>query len=107
MGRLKKLALTLCAVAAVGTTLALLLRASAPQVPSDTWAPTGDMATSRAGSAAALLPDGRVLVTGGTNGTAVTSTAERYSPAAGSFLATPAMQDARANHSATLLADGR
>jgi hypothetical protein len=66
--------------------LALLLRASAPQVPSDAWAPTGDMATNRAGSAAALLADGRVLVTGGGDRTAVTSTTRAVQPDGGRFL---------------------
>ena len=82
--------------------------AQAPTVPSNTWAPTGDMSQARAGAAATLLWDGRVLVTGGLdqNGVA-TASVERYGPAAGSFLGTPSMQMARANHTSTLLPDGR
>src|SRR5438105_3788321 len=87
--------------------LGLLLRASAPDVPSNVWAPTGEMAAARAGAAATLLTDGRVLVTGGVNGSGVLATAERYSPDGGTFLATPPMQFARTQHTSTLLRDGR
>src|SRR5207302_838454 len=76
-------------------------------VPSHVWAPTGEMAAARAGAAATLLTDGRVLVTGGVNGSGVLATAERYSPDGGTFLATPPMQFARAQHTSTLLRDGR
>src|SRR5262249_40353320 len=85
-----------------------LLKADVPSVPSNTWAATSDLAQERAGAASALLYNGYVLVTGGTDATgAVTKTAERYSPAAQGYLATPDMPTARANHSATLLPDGR
>jgi hypothetical protein len=97
-------------VAIVSTLIAsysLLVRASRPQVPSNAWSATGDMALARAGALAVLLPDGRVLVTGGTNEGGVTASVERYSPTAGGFLATPSMENARANHTATMLEDGR
>ena len=69
------------------------LRASAPLVPTNTWATTGDMAQLRAGASAALFPGGRVLITGGIDEHgAVLATAERYSPTSGGFLATPPMQ---------------
>src|SRR5436190_8101567 len=88
--------------------LCLAIFAAAPNVPSNTWAPTGDMSQARAGGAATLLRDGRVLVTGGLdeNGVA-TASVERYGPASGSFVGTPSMQMARANHTSTLLPDGR
>ena len=97
-------------VAIVSTLIAsysLLVRASLPQVPSNAWSATGDMALGRAGASAVLLPDGRVLVAGGTNEGGVTASVERYSPTAGGFLATPSMESARANHTATMLEDGR
>src|SRR5437867_4000543 len=80
---------------------------SNPQVPSNTWAPTGDMAQARAGASGVLMYDGRVLVTGGNDAGGVTASAERYSPSAGGFLSTPPMQITRANHTSTLLLDGR
>src|SRR5260221_13907896 len=84
-----------------------LLRASAPQVPSNSWMGTGEMAAARAGGSGTLLPGGRLLVAGGLSDGGATATADRYSPSGGGFLATPPMQSARANHSATLLPDGR
>src|SRR6266508_471155 len=85
----------------------LLVRASLPQVPSNAWSATGDMALGRAGASAVRLADGRVLVSGGTNEGGVTASVERYSPTAGGFLATPSMENARANHTSTMLEDGR
>ena len=58
-----------------------LITASAPQVPSNTWAPAGDMADARAGASATLLTGGRVLIAGGRTDAGVTASAERYSPA--------------------------
>jgi len=94
----------LTAVVSVGR----LLRASVPQVPSNTWAATGEMAQARAGASSVLLYDGHVLVTGGLDATgASTATAERYAPDGGTFLSTPPMAFQRANHTSTLLSDGR
>jgi hypothetical protein len=106
-------------LAAVVISFGLIGRASVLNVPSNTWAPTGDMTVVRAGASAVLLYDGRVLVTGGlseiTESTETethtylraTASGERFSPTGGSFLDTPPMQSARANHTSTLLPDGR
>ncbi len=68
---------------------------------------TGPMLTQRKHHTATLLADGRVLVTGGDAGGPLAST-ELYDPSgAGSFVAGPALGDARSRHSATMLADGR
>jgi Sigma-70, region 4/Galactose oxidase, central domain len=60
---------------------------------------------------ATALPDGRVLVVGGAVGTAdgstVHSSAEMWDPVAGSFGTVAALGQARFDHTATLLADGR
>lgn len=70
--------------------------------------PTGSLGTARALHSAMLLPDGRVLVTGGTiDGSNATSTAEIYDTSTGQFVPAGEMQVARASHSAVLLTDGR
>src|SRR5436190_1866712 len=100
---------TACA-AAIATVLvgfSLLGRATAPQVPANTWAPTSDMSVARAGASAVLLYDGRMLITGGKTDGGVSASAERFSPTSGAFLSTPSMATARANHTSTLLDDGR
>ena len=65
---------------------------------------TGAMALARQGQTTTPLPDGTVLVAGGTTAADV---AEIYTEGAGTFTATTAMQAARKGHTATLLADGR
>jgi hypothetical protein len=107
------------ATAAVLFSFSLFGRATTPQVPTNSWVPTGDMANVRTGASAALLYDGRVLVTGGItditettdNGpitvTRPTAWAERFSPTGDHFVATATLQNARADHSSTLLPDGR
>jgi hypothetical protein len=79
------------------------------------WKFTGSMATSRRHAAMARLPDGRILVVGGTdttgvNGTAKTfySTAEIYNPATGTWTATGSLKTgARALHTLSLMWGGR
>ena len=49
------------------------------------------LSTARAAAAAAALPDGRVLIVGGTNdGTTILPTAELFDPASNTFTALPA-----------------
>ena len=45
-----------------------------------TWSLTGSMSTARYVHTATLLPDGRVLVSGGANGSAYLASAEIFSP---------------------------
>lgn len=85
----------------------LFLSASSAIVPSGTWAPTGDLAKTRAGAAAVLLSDGVVMIAGGSGPEGRTATVERYNLAGGTFIATASMRTARANHTATVLDDGR
>jgi len=69
---------------------------------------TGSLNTARRGHMATLLPNGKVLVAGGTNApnSALTS-AELYDPASGSWTATGSLNAARLDHTATLLPNGK
>jgi hypothetical protein len=80
------------------------------------FSPTGSLTTARSFQTATLLPDGRVLITGGTGavtGVTMVSTtpclasAEIYDPKTGTFSATGAMTTGRCDQTATLLTDGR
>ena len=75
-----------------------------------TFTATGSMSVGREYQTATLLADGRVLVAGGggdyTNRQFLAS-AELFDPKTGTFSPTGSLTDARTNHMATLLADGR
>ncbi len=69
---------------------------------------TGDLNAARYSHSATSLLDGRVLVVGGTDFPAdMTTTAELYDPANGSWTYTGGVVGLRWAHSATLLANGR
>jgi hypothetical protein len=66
------------------------------------------MATARTRYAVALLPDGRVLIAGGHDGSGKTlASAEQYDPSTGTFTPTDSLAAAREYAVATLLSDGR
>jgi N-acetylneuraminic acid mutarotase len=72
------------------------------------WTATGSMNAARQDPAAALLPKGDVLVTGGAapNGGNSLASAELYDPATGKWSTTGSMTDARFGATATALPDG-
>ena len=73
----------------------------------NTWSSAGHMTEARTGAAAVQLPDGRILITGGSDSNGVPqATAEVYDPASGAFTAAPDMNVPRANHAAILLGSG-
>src|SRR5690242_20177678 len=76
-----------------------------------TWAATGSMNVARTvGYTATVLQNGRVLVAGGVEAgvtMTVTSGAELYNPATGTWAATGSMTTARTGHTATLLPNGQ
>jgi hypothetical protein len=62
----------------------------------------------RAGHTATLLPDGKVLILGGSNAAGILASAELYDPASGQFtLLTNTMTSPRSGHTATLLPNGK
>src|SRR5205823_3466977 len=68
-----------------------------------TWTNTGAMNTNRIGHTATLLPNGKVLVAGGS---ALAASAEIYDPASGTWTNTSPMNSIRSSHTATLLPNG-
>jgi len=70
------------------------------------WAETESLSMARAGHTATLLPDGKVLVVGGSiDDDATARSAELFDPLSGSWTLTSSMASARTGHIATILAD--
>lgn len=98
-------------ISATDTVSSAIAGVSSPiQVAADpnlhSFRPTGDMGTVRKDHTATLLPDGKVLVAGGFDGSAFLASAEIFDPVAGTFTATGTMLAARSSFSAVLLAHG-
>ncbi len=72
-----------------------------------TIAPAGVMGTERSHLTATLLPDGRVIVIGGSTMDEAVASAEIWDPATAAFEPTGSMAEPRESHSATALPDGR
>ena len=75
----------------------------------DAFAPTGSMISARGNHAAALLPDGRVVISGGDGNdpAAPPLGTEIFDPASGQFSSAGDLQAPRDSHSAVTLTDGR
>jgi hypothetical protein len=81
--------------------LLLALLGASSYAETGTFTATGSMTAPRASHTATLLPNGKVLIAGGS------STVELYDPSTGSFTATGTMTASNYVVSATLLPDGR
>jgi len=72
------------------------------------FASTGAMTVSRGGHSATLLPNGKVLIAGGSStGNSLATSADTYDQLTGKFTPTGAMSVARSLHTATLLPNGK
>ena len=104
---LVRIGLIVGALVAVGLVANLVLQPAALTY-AGTFTATGSMGAARAGATATLLPDGRVLVAGGTSDSeAALGSAELYDPQNGTFSATGSLVAPRVSATAVLLADGR
>ncbi len=77
---------------------------------SGSWAATGSLATARDSCTATMLPNGKVLVAGGHNNSgsgSILASAELYDPTNGTWTGTGNVAAARAEHTATLLPNGK
>lgn len=72
-----------------------------------TWSLTGSLHTARAYCTATLLPNGMLLVAGGTGGgSSALRDAELYNPATGTWTVTGSLHNPRYQHTATLRPTG-
>ncbi len=73
----------------------------------NTFTGTGSLTTARESHTATLLPNGKVLVSGGYGTAGALASAELYDPATGVWTATGSLTTARYMHTATLLPNGK
>jgi hypothetical protein len=74
---------------------------------SGAWSITGNLADARYFHTDTLLPDGKVLVVGGTDGSNSLTSAELFDPATGTWSGTGSLSMARDSHTANLLPNGK
>lgn len=101
--------------AALAAAYAVLVNAGAPPAPTPTpivrsgsFTATGALLGARNSHISVLLPDGKVLVSGGFGATSLAiATAEIYNPSTAVWTAATAMRTARSSPTATLLNNGK
>src|SRR5713226_5405789 len=86
--------------------LGALVSAPMPPVSSGMWVAGATLSEARSGASAALLADGRVLLTGGDGASGPLVTAEFFN-ADGTVASAPPMSTARSRHISIVLQDGR
>ena len=88
--------------------IALVLHlATGQRTDAATYLTNSPLATQRYFHTAALLPNGKVLVTGGYNSSGVINSEELYDPTIGAWTMTSTLKTARNEHTATLLPSGQ
>src|SRR5260370_12947483 len=92
------IALILCAI--------LVMKGSALVIQSGQWAQTGNLSSARAGASAALLQDGRILISGGDSGTGPAASADFFNTD-GTISAAAPMNNPRKGHVGVAMQDGR
>lgn len=76
----------------------------------DTWSPTASLGVARDDHTATLLPNGKVLVAGGSSPTSSNrgeTKTELYDPTTGTWTTTGSLNGGRTTHTATLLSNGK
>src|SRR5262245_14693683 len=78
------------------------------RAPNPGWSLTGNLNTPRTDHAATLLPNGKVLVSGGVNcGVELLNTTELYDPATGTWSYSGSLSGGLRAHTAILLPNGK
>src|SRR5262245_46335493 len=93
-------------VASLSLTCLFSLQQHTQAATSEQFEVTAPMIIARQDHTATVLPDGRVLVTGGRDASGPLALAEIFDPSARTFSLVGSMTTARFGHAATLLPDG-
>lgn len=94
-------------VTRTGSSISVINSAELYDPATGTWSGTGALNMGRRSHTATLLPNGKVLVTGGLNDPLLLDSAELYDPATGIWSLTGNLKTARSNDTATLLHNGK
>jgi hypothetical protein len=100
--RVWKTAAIVAVIVSCGLTL---LQGDVPSVQTGSWTTAAMPLSARTGAASVLLPDGRVLVTGGSDADNILASVELFGEPSG-FAAATSLQISRADHALALLPDG-
>jgi hypothetical protein len=93
-------------VAALIFSFSLIGRATVPDVPTGTWLSAPDFGAIPVGAASTVLPDGRLVVAGGSSAGKLGAGVAIYDPASETWQSAGRLALARSGHTATALEDG-